>query len=78
MFTYTVQSGDMDDDGIWLPANSIELFRGTIRDATDAIVNATLTYAEPGTKTGHKVDGLLGDDDETTTTPPRSSPTACR
>ena len=61
-------------------ANAIELFRGTIRDATDTIVDATLTYAQPGIQSGHKVDGSLttttneddgtDDDDGTTTTPP--------
>ena len=80
VFTYMVQAGDMDDDGIRLPANAIELFRGTIRDATDTIVDATLTYAQPGIQSGHKVDGSLttttneddgtDEDDGTTTTPP--------
>ena len=57
VFTYTVQAGDMDDDGIWLPANSLELQSGTIRDAAYPTVAATLTYAQPGTQSGHKVDG---------------------
>ena len=80
VFTYKVQAGDMDTDGIRLPANSIELFRGTIVDATDTIVDATLTYAEPGLQSGHEVDGSLttttneddgtDEDDGTTTTPP--------
>ena len=74
VFTYTVQADDMDDDGIRLPANTIQLFSGTIVDATDPIVDATLTYAAPGLQSGHKVDGSLittiDDDDETTTTPP--------
>ena len=59
VFTYTVQAGDMDDDGIWLPANSLELQGGTIRDAADPTVDATLTYAQPGTQSEHKVDGSL-------------------
>ena len=64
VFTYTVQAGDMDDDGIWLPANSLELQGGTIRDAADTTVDATLTYAQPGTQSEHKVDGgpTLSDD----------------
>ena len=79
VFTYMVQAGDMDDDGIRLPANTIELFRGTIRDATDTIVDATLTYAQPGIQSGHKVDGSLTtttneddgtDEDDGTTSPP--------
>ena len=69
VFTYTVQADDRDADGIWLPANTIELFSGTIRDATDNTVDATLTYAEPGLQSGHKVDGSLttttNDDDGT-------------
>ena len=57
VFTYTVQSGDKDDDGIWLPANFLELQSGTIRAAADNTVDAILTYAEPGTQSEHKVDG---------------------
>ena len=65
VFTYTVQAGDMDVDGIRLGANSIEPFGGTIRDATDPIVDATLTYARPGLQSGHKVDGSLTTADAT-------------
>ena len=57
VFTYTVQAGDMDADGIWLAANLLQLRSGTIRDATDNTVAATLTYDEPGLQTEHKVDG---------------------
>ena len=66
VFTYTVQAGDMDTDGIRLPANSIQLFSGTIVDATDPIVDATLTYADPGLQSGHKVDGSLTTTDAAT------------
>ena len=59
VFTYTVQSGDMDDDGIWLEENFLRLRSGTIRAAADNTVDATLTYAEPGLQTGHKVDGSV-------------------
>ena len=59
MFTYTVQSGDSDDDGIWLEENFLRLRSGTIRAAADNTVDATLTYAEPGLQTGHKVDGSV-------------------
>ena len=31
-FTYEVQSGDTDSDGIWLPENELQLRSGTIRD----------------------------------------------
>ena len=64
-FTYTVQAGDMDDEGIWLPANYLELQSGTIRAAADPTVDATLTYAQPGTQSGHKVDGSLTTADAT-------------
>ena len=57
VFTYTVQAGDLDDDGIWLPADFLELQSGTIRDAAYPTVAATLTYAQPGTQSEHKVDG---------------------
>ena len=56
-FTYTVQLGDKDDNGIWLPENSLELQSGTIQAAGDNTVAATLTYAEPGLQDLHKVDG---------------------
>ena len=65
VFTYTVQAGDMDADGIRLGVNSIEPFGGTIRDAADPIVDATLTYADPGLQSGHKVDGSLTTADAT-------------
>ena len=57
VFTYTVLAGDMDTDGIWLAADFLQLRSGTIRDATDNTVAATLTYDEPGLQTEHKVDG---------------------
>ena len=59
VFTYTVQAGDMDTDGIRLPANFLRLQSGTISDATDTTVDATLTYTQPGPQSGHKVDGSL-------------------
>ena len=57
VFTYVVQSGDMDADGIWLPANFLQLQGGTISAAADTTVAATLTYAQPGRQSEHKVDG---------------------
>ena len=57
VFTYTVQSGDMDADGIWLEGNFLQLQSGTIRAAADNTTDATLTYAEPGLQTEHKVNG---------------------
>ena len=47
----------MDDDGIWLPADSLGLQGGTISAAADTTVAATLTYVQPGTQSLHKVDG---------------------
>ena len=56
-----MQAGDKDDDGIWLPADYLELQSGTIRDAADNTVDATLTYLEPGTQSGHKVNATSSD-----------------
>ena len=56
VFSYVVQSGDRDDNGIWLRGDKLELEGGTIRDATDT-VDANLDYAEPRQQDGHKVDG---------------------
>ena len=56
VFTYVVQSGDKDDDGIWLQANRLELQGGTINAAADNTVAAILTYTQPGTQSDHKVD----------------------
>ena len=71
VFTYTVLADDMDADGIWLPANKLEPFSATIRDATDPSVDASLTYAEPGLQSGHKVNGSpTTDDDDGTPSPP--------
>ena len=65
VFTYTVQSGDMDANGIWLEADFLRLQMGTISAAADNTVNATLTYAEPGLQPEHKVDGSLTTTDAT-------------
>ena len=65
VFTYTVKAGDMDADGILLAAGEVELFGGTIRDADDNAVAATLTYADPGPQSMHKVNGLLTTADAT-------------
>ena len=59
MFTYTVLSGDVDDNGILLPGNLLQLQSGTISAAADNTVDATLTYADPGLQSEHKVDGSL-------------------
>ena len=59
VFIYTVQSGDMDNDGIWLEGNFLQLQSGTIRAAADNTTDATLTYAEPGLQSVHKVNGAV-------------------
>ena len=58
VFAYTVQAGDMDDNGIYIEANELELNSGTIQGVDDNVA-ATLTYTRPGTQSGHKVDGSL-------------------
>ena len=58
-FTYEVQSGDMDSNGIWLPKNKLHLRSGTIRDAATNTADAILSYARAGLQSGHKVDGSL-------------------
>ena len=58
-FTYEVQSGDMDSNGIWLPKNKLHLRSGTIRDAATNTADAALSYARAGLQSGHKVDGSL-------------------
>ena len=61
-FTYTVQAGDMDTNGIWI-GNHSQTF---MLDANDRIRTASQqididrTHPQYGTHTGHKVDGSLG------------------
>ena len=56
-FKYTVQSTDSDTDGIGIPANSISLNGGSIKDAGDDTVDAVLTHSAVAAGTSHKVDG---------------------
>ena len=56
-FTYDVQSGDMDADGISIEADRLQLRGGTITAAADNTVNAFVYYDALGTQTDHKVDG---------------------
>ena len=72
-FSYTVQSGDFDADGVALCASgpgcgSIQLDGGSIRAAAGD-VDANLRLPELAAQAGHKVDGMP--------TPPVSLPTAC-
>ena len=62
VFTYTVQAGDMDNNGIWIGTHS-QTFS---LDANDRIRTASQqididrSHTEKGTYDGHKVDGSLG------------------
>ena len=62
VFTYTVQAGDRDNNGIWIGDHS----RTFMLDANDRIRTASQqididrTHPEKSTHTGHKVDGSLG------------------
>ena len=62
VFTYTVQAGDMDNNGIWIGDHS----RTFMLDANDRIRTASQqididrSHPEKGTLAGHKVDGSLG------------------
>ena len=62
VFTYTVQAGDMDNDGIWIGDHS----RTFMLDVNDRIRTASQqididrSHPEKGTQAGHKVNGSLG------------------
>ena len=56
VFAYTVQAGDQDGNGIYIEADDLELNGGTIQSAGGT--DANLTYTQPGTQSGHKVDGV--------------------
>ena len=58
VFTYVVQAGDMDDDGIYIEANELVLNGGTILSVDDDVA-AVLDYARLGTQSEHKVNGSL-------------------
>ena len=55
-FRYTVQTGDSDDDGISIPANSLLLNGGSIT-ARDGMTEAVLTHAAIAAEPGPKVNG---------------------
>ena len=62
VFTYTVQAGDRDTNGIWIGTHS----QTFMLDANDRIRTASQkididrSHPQYGTHTGHKVDGSLG------------------
>ena len=58
VFEYTVQSGDSDDNGIWILENALDLdaddkIEGSDNDAAD------VTFVAPGGQSDHQVDGSL-------------------
>jgi hypothetical protein len=53
-YTYTVAAGDVDADGISVPAGGFTLNAGTIKDAAGN--NAALTYTAVAAQAGYKVD----------------------
>ena len=67
VFTYTVQAGDMDDNGIWIGDHS----RTFMLDVNDRIRTASQqididrSHPEKGTHADHKVNGSLGGADRT-------------
>ncbi len=56
-FGYTVQSGDLDTDGISIPANPFTLSPGGILRDADNNMDADLTYAGLSDQAMYKVDG---------------------
>ena len=55
-FSYTVQEGDQDEDGISIPANALSLNGGTIK-AADGTTDAKLTHGAVAPELAIKVDG---------------------
>ena len=56
VFAYLVLDGDIDRNGVAIPANPIEVVYGdSIRNAADQ--EAHLSYRRKGTQSGHKTDG---------------------
>ena len=55
-FEHTVQATDVDDDGINIDEDALELAGGTISDATDGL-EAILGHEALGLLTSDKVDG---------------------
>ena len=57
-FDYVVEAADMDDNGIWLKGDKLELNGGTILGVDDDVA-ANLDYSSLGRQDDHKVDGSL-------------------
>ena len=56
-FSYVVQEGDRDEDGISIPANALTLNGGTIKLAADSTIDADLTHAAVARDPTRKVSG---------------------
>ena len=72
VFTYTVQAGDRDNNGIWI-GNHSRTFRLDANDrirTTSQQIDIDRSHPEKGTHDGHKVDGSLG----APTVPPDPTP----
>ena len=57
LFRYNIQSGDVDDNGVRIRENSLDLNGGTIRD--DDRTDASADHALLRNQSGHKVDASL-------------------
>ena len=59
MFSYTVQLGDSDNDGIWIgdQDRTLKLDSGDTIQGTVGRLDAVLAHAALGTQSSHKVDG---------------------
>ena len=61
VFSYTVQAGDLDRDGISWDADALALAGGTIRLTTDdanIVADAALAHAAEGAQAAHRVDAV--------------------
>ena len=58
IFTYQVQEGDEDTDGIHIPANSITLNEGDFIRYSASSNDAAVTHSAIPVQTKHKVDGI--------------------
>ena len=56
-FSYTVQTGDADADGVEIAANALGLNGGTVKSALDSATNAVLAHGRVAGGLARKVDG---------------------
>ena len=57
MCTHTVVADEIDTDGVSIPANSLDLNGGTIKDKASPPQTATITHAAVAANSNHRVDG---------------------